>query len=116
MVYDDPRYGKVTPLMNVQGNDELTMATQAMMAAATGGMAMLGAPALAMSGINAARSFGSGNLGGGLGALIGMIPGMSPLLASALRAGIGASGIGQPSRPSQADLAAAMRRTQGTGP
>ncbi len=111
MVYNDPRYGRITHQMNVRGNPELEMGVQAAMAAATGGMAMLGAPAIGTGLVNAARAAGSGNWQGALGGALGMIPGMSPLLAGALRMGLNAT-RGRPANRQQA-LAAAMRRYRG---
>lgn len=113
MAYDDPRYGRITPLTNIRGNPELEMGVKALMAAGTAGIGMLGAPAWASGMINAARGAGSGNWAGAAGSLLGLT-GISPWLASALRMGMNyAQGQSQQSNRQQAYADAIRRRSRG---
>jgi len=99
MVYDDPVYGKITPLMNVTSDQEWL--GPALMAAASMGMGSLMAPAVGavaansfnvgragLAAVNAARSLGGGDYLGAAGSLLGVVPGVSPTVASLARAGL----------------------------
>lgn len=105
--YDDPVYGRIAPLMNIKGNDELPAIVQAIMAAmtagigglaaATGGAAAGQAARLGLGTVNAARSLGSGNP---LGAAMGML---------------GASGFVNPQIMQAIRTALAMAQQRGGG-
>lgn len=71
MVYDDPNYGRITDARNVKPDQINSMVSAALMSAAMAGMGYLGMPSFGSALVNGARSFGSGNAGGGFGSLLG---------------------------------------------
>lgn len=71
LVYDDPVYGRITDARNVRPDPINAMASAALMSAAMAGVGYLGAPTLATSLVNLARTFGNG--GNGIGDIIGMV-------------------------------------------
>ena len=103
LAYDDPNYGRIAPLMNIKGNDELPAIVQAIMAALTAGMGAIAAPAAAAAGagagagggltasqgfqaVNAARALGSGKSPwGSLASLAGGAFGVDPSLIQGAR-------------------------------
>ena len=96
LVYDDPVYGRIAPLMNIKGNDELGVIVQAIMSAMTAGMAALPGAAMGIQGVNAARSIGSGgNPLSSLASLAGGAFGIDPNIMRAIRGALSLSQLGQ---------------------
>lgn len=79
--YDDPNYGTITPIWNVDTRDRLNdFVALAAPAAAMAGIGALGMPSMAGSFVNLARGLGSGH-GVNLGAIVGMLGNMVGLPA-----------------------------------
>jgi len=100
MVYDDPNYGRITDARNVKPDQLNAMAGPAIMAAATMGMGLLGAPAIGAQLVGLARGISEGGLRGGAG-------GLASILGSAFGLPSWATNIGRTA------LSAALRNREG---